>query len=48
MNCGGFTLEAELRIAKNSSGEPDFFGWEVKQFGVSKISSASNPPNPLP
>jgi hypothetical protein len=34
MNCGGFTLEAELKIAKNSSGEPDFLGWEVKQFAV--------------
>ncbi|MFO1512292.1 MAG: MvaI/BcnI family restriction endonuclease [Verrucomicrobiota bacterium] len=32
--CGGFTLEAELGIAKNSSGEPDFLGWEVKQFAV--------------
>jgi len=27
-------LEAELGIAKNSSGEPDFLGWEVKQFAV--------------
>ncbi len=32
--CGGFTLEAELGIAKNSSGEPDFLGWEVKQSAV--------------
>ena len=32
--CGGFTLEAELGIAKNSLGEPDFLGWEVKQFAV--------------
>lgn len=32
--CGGFTLEAELGIPKNSSGEPDFLGWEVKQFAV--------------
>ena len=32
--CGGFTLEAELGIAKNSEAEPDFLGWEVKQYGV--------------
>jgi len=32
--CGGFTLEAELGIAKNSDAEPDYFGWEVKQYGV--------------
>src|SRR4029077_1086141 len=35
--CGGFTLEAELRIAKNSSAEPDFFGWEIKQHTVSNF-----------
>jgi hypothetical protein len=33
-NCGGCTLEAELDIASNSRAEPDFHGWEVKQFGV--------------
>jgi hypothetical protein len=27
-------LEAVLGIAKNTSGEPDFLGWEVKQFAV--------------
>ncbi|MBI3417612.1 MAG: hypothetical protein HY043_20160 [Verrucomicrobia bacterium] len=32
--CGGFTLEAELGIPKNSDAEPDFLGWEVKQFAV--------------
>jgi hypothetical protein len=32
--CGGFTLEAELGISKNSEAEPDFFGWEVKQYAV--------------
>ena len=32
--CGGFTLEAELDIPKNSTAEPDFHGWEVKQFAV--------------
>lgn len=32
--CGGFTLEAELGIPKNSVAEPDFLGWEVKQYAV--------------
>jgi len=32
--CGGFTLEAELGIPKNSDAEPDFSGWEVKQYAV--------------
>jgi hypothetical protein len=35
--CGGFTLEAELGIAKNSEAEPDYLGWEVKQFGVDDL-----------
>lgn len=42
-NCGGYTLEAELGITPNGYSEPDFLGWEVKQFGVSnfaKINSA--------
>jgi hypothetical protein len=42
-NCGGYTLEAELGITPNGYSEPDFLGWEVKQFGVTnllKISSA--------
>lgn len=32
--CGGYTLEAELGIPKNSDVEPDFLGWEVKQYAV--------------
>lgn len=42
-NCGGYTLEAELGITPNGYSEPDYLGWEVKQFGVTnfqKISSA--------
>jgi len=42
-NCGGYTLEAELGITPNGYSEPDFLGWEIKQFGVTnleKISSA--------
>jgi hypothetical protein len=37
--CGGFTLEAELGIPKNSIGEPDFLGWEIKQHNVPNFSS---------
>ncbi len=36
-NCGGYTLEAELGITPNSKAEPDFLGWEVKQFGVASF-----------
>lgn len=31
IHCGGFTLEAELGIPKNSKGSPDYLGYEVKQ-----------------
>jgi MvaI/BcnI restriction endonuclease family len=37
--CGGYTLEAEFGIPKNSSGEPDFLGWEIKQHSVSSFQS---------
>lgn len=33
-NGGGYTLEAELGIAPNSYSEPDYLGWEIKQYGV--------------
>ena len=33
-NCGGLTLEAELGIYSNSRSEPDFMGYEVKQYAV--------------
>lgn len=36
-NCGGYTLEAELGITPNGYSEPDFLGWEIKQFGVSNF-----------
>jgi len=35
--CGGFTLEAELGIKPNSRSEPDYLGWEIKQFGVTNF-----------
>jgi len=37
--CGGYTLEAELGIPKNSDAEPDFLGWEVKQHAISNFSN---------
>ncbi len=43
--CGGYTLEAELGIAKNGRAEPDFDGWEVKQHSVSTLEA---PPNSKP
>lgn len=33
-NGGGYTLEAELGIRPNGYAEPDYLGWEVKQYGV--------------
>lgn len=36
-NCGGYTLEAELGITPNGYSEPDYLGWEIKQFGVRKF-----------
>jgi len=33
-NCGGLTLEAELGVVSNSRAEPDFIGYEVKQYKV--------------
>lgn len=33
-NCGGLTLEAELGVISNSKSEPDFMGYEVKQYKV--------------
>mgnify|MGYP001317669806 FL=1 len=38
-NCGGYTLEAELGITPNGYAEPDYLGWEVKQFAVKNFSS---------
>jgi len=37
-NCGGYTLEAELGVTPNGYAEPDFMGWEVKQFGVANFN----------
>ena len=36
-NGGGYTLEAELGIIPNGRSEPDFMGWEVKQYAVNNF-----------
>lgn len=36
-NCGGYTLEAELGITPNGYSEPDYLGWEIKQFSVANF-----------
>lgn len=33
-NGGGYTLEAELGITPNGYAEPDYLGWEIKQYAV--------------
>lgn len=33
-NGGGYTLEAELGVSPNGYAEPDYLGWEIKQYGV--------------
>lgn len=40
--CGGYTLEAELGIAKNGKAEPDFDGWEVKQHAVTSLDGPAD------
>lgn len=41
-NCGGYTLEAELGITPNGYSEPDFLGWEIKQFGVTNFDRVNS------
>ena len=43
-NSGGNTLEAMLGIKSNGFAEPDFFGWEVKQFGVKNFAKIRGGP----
>lgn len=38
-NAGGVTLEAMLGIAPNGRAEPDYHGWEVKQFAVRSLET---------
>jgi hypothetical protein len=37
-NGGGYTIEAELGIIPNGRSEPDFMGWELKQFAVNDFT----------
>jgi MvaI/BcnI restriction endonuclease family len=41
-NCGGYTLEAELGIIPNGYSEPDYLGWEIKQFGVTNFGRVNS------
>lgn len=43
-NGGGYTLEAELGVTPNGFAEPDFHGWEVKQFGVPACDRVNSKP----
>jgi MvaI/BcnI restriction endonuclease family len=43
-NCGGYTLEAELGVFSNGLAEPDYLGWEIKQFAVRNFKSFSAKP----
>lgn len=37
-NCGGYTLEAELGVRPNGRAEPDYRGYEVKQYSVPELA----------
>lgn len=37
-NGGGYTIEAELGIVPNGRSEPDFMGWELKQYAVNDFA----------
>lgn len=46
-NGGGYTLEAALGIKPNGVAEPDYLGWEVKQFGVTRFPAIGTKPTTL-
>lgn len=46
-NGGGYTLEALLDIIPNGLSEPDYLGWEVKQYGVSAFPNKGSKPTTL-
>ena len=46
-NGGGYTLESLLGIYPNGFAEPDYLGWEVKQFGVKDFPLKSPRPTTL-
>lgn len=41
LNCVGYTLEAELGVARNGRSEPDYLGWEIK---ASQVKDYLRPP----
>jgi hypothetical protein len=41
-NCGGYTLEAELGISANGYSEPDYLGYEIKQFKAANFNKLAN------
>ena len=43
-NGGGYTLEAELGVIPNGYADPDFMGWEIKQFGVRRCDLIDSKP----
>lgn len=38
-NGGGYTLEAELGVSPNGYAEPDYLGWEIKQYSVNNFET---------
>lgn len=40
--CGGYTLEAELGIIPNGYSEPDYLGWEIKNFSVTNLNNINS------
>ncbi len=46
-NGGGYTLESLLEISPNGISEPDYLGWEVKQFGVTSFPRKNAKPTTL-
>jgi hypothetical protein len=46
-NGGGYTLEAMLGVVPNGVAEPDYLGWEVKQFGVTRFPRVGTKPTTL-
>ncbi len=46
-NGGGYTLESMLGISPNGIAEPDYLGWEVKQFGVTRFPGTGSKPTTL-
>ena len=46
-NAGGYTLEALLDIPPNGIAEPDYHGWEIKQFRVREFPKKGAQPTTL-